>query len=308
MLYITIYLSHGARICLVLSTFEKELAHWGTVSHFWAVRTGAYGTNPSDSRLGRPFGGITAVSSALNLHDSWEIRTLGRTSSFIRGSDAVLRFWLRCAACVMGSVAAEAQTRYDDPPSVALVPDGSTRTSAELTRSLRVGIRHHIVCAGYAGHCDPGSLAIEYSRAPTLAPGAQTTSAAQIMQISERMANSEAGTGKSGLLVIRSEEARDPYGFIVWLNATRVAYGLAPVGYDANLSDWAALNNSHQSSLGIGHFVMGPARRQNSAVGSFPGIEAMWMASPAHRAALLDPTIRWIGIAGLGAYWTFNAK
>ena len=25
------------------------------------------------------------------------------------------------------------------------------------------------------------------------------------------------------------------------------------------------------------------------------------------RAALLDPTIRWIGLAGYGAYWTFNA-
>jgi uncharacterized protein YkwD len=42
-------------------------------------------------------------------------------------------------------------------------------------------------------------------------------------------------------------------------------------------------------------------------MGSFPGVEAMWMASPAHRAALLDPTITWIGIAGAGAWWTFNA-
>jgi hypothetical protein len=51
---------------------------------------------------------------------------------------------------------------------------------------------------------------------------------------------------------------------------------------------------------------MGPARRQNSAMGAgFPG--AMWMGSPAHRAALLDPTISWIGIAAAGAYWTFNA-
>jgi uncharacterized protein YkwD len=31
------------------------------------------------------------------------------------------------------------------------------------------------------------------------------------------------------------------------------------------------------------------------------------MGSPAHRAALLDPTIQWIGIAAYGAYWTFNA-
>ncbi len=58
----------------------------------------------------------------------------------------------------------------------------------------------------------------------------------------------------------------------------------------------------------MGHFVMGPARRQNAAIGSISNIGSMWMNSPAHRAALLDPTIRWIGIAGLGAYWTFNAN
>lgn len=58
----------------------------------------------------------------------------------------------------------------------------------------------------------------------------------------------------------------------------------------------------------MGHYVMGPARRQNSATGSYASIGSMWMASPAHRAALLDPSIRWIGIAGLGAYWTFNAN
>ena len=104
------------------------------------------------------------------------------------------------------------------------------------------------------------------------------------------------------------EPEGDPYGFTNWLNATRAAYGLPAVGHDPNLSSWAAVNNSHQASRGMGHFVMGPARRQNAAMGGYPGIESMWMASPAHRAALLDPTIRWIGIAGLGAYWTFNAN
>ena len=96
------------------------------------------------------------------------------------------------------------------------------------------------------------------------------------------------------------ETGGDPYGFLNWLNATRAAYGLSAVGHDPNLSSWAAVNNNHQASSGIGHFVMGPARRQNSAMGGFPGIETMWMASPAHRAALLVPTIRWIGIAGAG--------
>jgi len=98
----------------------------------------------------------------------------------------------------------------------------------------------------------------------------------------------------------------DPYGFMAWLNSTRASYGLGPVNYDANLTNWAAMNNSQQQAQGLGHFVMGPARRQNSAMGgAFPG--AMWMASPAHRAALLDPTISWFGIAAAGAYWTFNA-
>ena len=99
----------------------------------------------------------------------------------------------------------------------------------------------------------------------------------------------------------------DPYGFIGWLNATRASYGLSAVGYDQNLSNWAAMNNDQQAARGMGHFVMGPARRQNSAMGAFANIGSMWMNSPAHRAALLDPTITAIGISGLGAYWTFNA-
>ena len=102
-------------------------------------------------------------------------------------------------------------------------------------------------------------------------------------------------------------EGGDPYGFLGWLNATRASYGLPAVGYDANLSNWAAMNNSSNRPRGMGHFVMGPARRQNAAMGAFANIGSMWMNSPAHRAALLDPTIRAIGIAGLGAYWTFNA-
>lgn len=101
--------------------------------------------------------------------------------------------------------------------------------------------------------------------------------------------------------------ATDPYGFTNWLNATRAQYGLAPVGYDPNLAGWAHVNNTHQNARGMGHHVMGPARRQNSAMGSYGSVPGMWMSSPAHRAALLDPSIRWIGIAGLGAYWTFNA-
>ncbi len=99
----------------------------------------------------------------------------------------------------------------------------------------------------------------------------------------------------------------DPTGFLSWLNATRAAHGLSAVGYDANLASWAAMNNGHQSARGMGHFVMGPARRQNCAMGNAASIGSMWMSSPAHRAALLDPSIRAIGLAGNGNYWTFNA-
>jgi hypothetical protein len=42
-------------------------------------------------------------------------------------------------------------------------------------------------------------------------------------------------------------------------------------------------------------------------MGSAASIGAQWLASPPHAAALLDPSIRVIGIAGMGAFWTFNA-
>jgi uncharacterized protein YkwD len=99
----------------------------------------------------------------------------------------------------------------------------------------------------------------------------------------------------------------DPYGFTSWLNGVRAQYALGAVGYDANLTNWASVNNSHQNAYGMGHHVMGPARRQNSGMGASSTVFAMWMGSPAHRAALLDPSISWIGIAASGAYWTFNA-
>jgi len=99
----------------------------------------------------------------------------------------------------------------------------------------------------------------------------------------------------------------DPNGFLSWLNATRARYGLSPVGWDQNLANWAARNSAAQTSRGLGHHIMGPARRQNSAMGSASSIGSMWMNSPAHRSALLDPNIRAIGLAGAGAYWTFNA-
>jgi hypothetical protein len=103
------------------------------------------------------------------------------------------------------------------------------------------------------------------------------------------------------------QPAGDPYGFTAWLNGVRARSGLGAVGHDPNLSGWAGVNNGQQQARGMGHHVMGPARRQNSGMGDFSSVTQMWMASPAHQAALLDPSITWIGIAGMGAYWTFNA-
>ena len=95
--------------------------------------------------------------------------------------------------------------------------------------------------------------------------------------------------------------------FLAWLNGVRAQYGLPAVGYDPNLENWAQMNNAQQNARGIGHYVMGPARRQNSAMGGYGSIGSMWMNSPGHRASLLDPTIRMIGLGGSGSYWTFNA-
>jgi uncharacterized protein YkwD len=143
--------------------------------------------------------------------------------------------------------------------------------------------------------------------APVAAPAAQpaATVAAQPAAAAQpvAVAASTAAPAPAPVMV----PASDPYGFTNWLNGTRAQYGLPPVGFDPNLSSWAAVNNGQQQARGMGHHVMGPARRQNSGMGDCSTVSLMWMASPAHRSALLDPSIRWIGIAGLGAYWTFNA-
>ena len=181
-----------------------------------------------------------------------------------------------------------------------LLPAGLVRNSACLDRDGTSVLPDGVHAAGLpAGvypsvqsDSDPAS-SCQAAPAATVAPVPETTATAAAPATTPAEATTTTG---------------DPYGFTGWLNATRAAYGLPAVGHDPNLSSWAAENNNQQAARGMGHFVMGPARRQNSAVGSISNIGSMWMNSPAHRAALLDPTIRWIGIAGLGAYWTFNAN
>jgi hypothetical protein len=100
----------------------------------------------------------------------------------------------------------------------------------------------------------------------------------------------------------------DPYGFGTWLNAQRARYGLHSVVCDPTLVAWAAQNNLYQSSRGIGHYVMGIARRQNAAMGAYSTIGVMWMNSPAHRAAILDPSVTTYGLASSGPWWTLNLR
>jgi uncharacterized protein YkwD len=104
------------------------------------------------------------------------------------------------------------------------------------------------------------------------------------------------------------QPAGDPYNFGAWVNGVRARAGLAPLAYDPNLSAWAASNNAQQVARGMGHFVMGAARRQNSGMGALPTVCGMWLQSPGHLSALLDPAARWYGVAGSGPYWTFNAR
>jgi uncharacterized protein YkwD len=135
--------------------------------------------------------------------------------------------------------------------------------------------------------------------APAPAAAAATTAAAA--------AAPAATTETATTTTTAATPSGDPYGFTNWLNATRAQYGLHPVGYDPNLASWAAANNAQQNARGLGHHVMGPSRRQNCAMGNSGSIGSMWMNSPAHRANMLASDIRYIGIAGSGAYWTLNA-
>lgn len=95
----------------------------------------------------------------------------------------------------------------------------------------------------------------------------------------------------------------ESFSFAAWLNAERAARGLPPCGVDAGLCADAAEN----SRRGFGHSYMGRARRQNAGVGPLPTVCSMWVASPAHAAALFDPSITRIGLAQVGQVITFDA-
>jgi uncharacterized protein YkwD len=219
------------------------------------------------------------------------------------GSDARHSFF--CAAV------SQAQTYYYYPSSGTNAPSVTTSQATTPTYYYRRGLFGRFVRSGYSQQVYQQTQAYQPAVDPqyqvAAAPIAtQPAAPAQVTQVSYDSAAMTTAAAPAPAATAPVENS-DPYGFLSWLNATRASYGLPAVGHDPNLSGWAAENNNHQAARGMGHFVMGPARRQNAAMGSYGNIGSMWMNSPAHRAALLDPTIRWMGIAGLGAYWTFNA-
>ncbi len=218
----------------------------------------------------------------------------------------VLRFWIGCVVYVTATVTAQAQTYYYYPSSGTAAPAVTNgATTAPTYYYYRKGwFGSRVVWAANSPQVYQTANVPQYYQ-PANQP--QATQPAPSVPVTPTSYTTNETAPVAAAAAPASTEAGDPYGFTGWLNATRASYGLSAVGHDPNLSSWAAENNNHQAARGMGHFVMGPARRQNAAIGSVSNIGAMWMNSPAHRAALLDPTISWIGIAGLGAYWTFNA-
>ena len=222
----------------------------------------------------------------------------------------VAKALIGCVACMTISMTAQAQSYYYYPTSAPAAPTVTPGTTVGQTGFWQRTRGNQVVWYTYSPQYYQTAYPVQtpqtynttqYMPATYQTQPVQTPVAVQAPAIPA----SEAAPTETPAAA--ATVAGDPYGFVGWLNATRAAYGLSAVGYDANLSNWAAMNNDQQAARGMGHFVMGPARRQNSAMGAFANIGSMWMNSPAHRAALLDPTISAIGIAGLGAYWTFNA-
>jgi uncharacterized protein YkwD len=229
----------------------------------------------------------------------------------------VVRFWFGCAAFSAVSMTAQAQTYYYYPTSVPAAPSVATGANFAAPTYVQGTVGNPVMWYTYPAQSYQTAYTAQNPQ-PIVAPQyyqptyqTQSVQAPSDNQVAPTSVTTSNSAPVAAVAAVAAEatvvDGGDPYGFVGWLNATRASYGLPGVGYDPNLSSWAAMNNDQQAARGMGHFVMGPARRQNAAVGAFGNIGSMWMNSPAHRAALLDPTIRAIGIAGLGAYWTFNA-
>jgi len=110
-------------------------------------------------------------------------------------------------------------------------------------------------------------------------------------------------------MVQQTTVSGDPTGFLSLLNAQRARMGLGPVSFGADCYADACQNNMYQQRMGLGHFYMGRARRQNAAMGQQSSQQVLysWMGSPGHASALFDPSIRVAAVAFNGRDWTFSA-
>ncbi len=280
------------------------------------------GLFPDSGELAVRIGAAWSVSYSCCSWESCPLESTIRRSRIHNSTwmRTVLRVWLGAVALISGATVSEAQTYYYYPSSNTTAPTVTTGQATAPTYYYRRGLFGRFVRSAYSPQVYQETQVYQPVAAPVYQVAAQPVAAqpvaaqptvaaqpaapAQATQVSD---STTAPTATAETVSAEAVAYSDPYGFLSWLNATRAAYGLPAVGHDPNLSSWAAENNNHQAARGMGHFVMGPARRQNAAFGSYSSIGAMWMNSPAHRAVLLDPTIRWMGIAGAGAYWTFNA-
>lgn len=132
---------------------------------------------------------------------------------------------------------------------------------------------------------------------------------AALGQIASPQAVRTDGTPLFAPVLIRAVAPVDPSGgFLAWLNATRAAHRLPAVAWDPGLASDAATNCAMQARRGLGHFFLGRARRQNCGMGPFTAMPGLWMGDAPHRAALLDPSIRLVGLAGVGGFWTYCAR
>lgn len=101
-----------------------------------------------------------------------------------------------------------------------------------------------------------------------------------------------------------SPQSADAYGFTSWINGVRASRGLRSLAWSADLAAHAAIN----SARGFGHSYMGGTRRQNCGMGALATVESSWLQSPAHLAAILDPSCSEVGLAYVGGVWTMNAR
>jgi uncharacterized protein YkwD len=103
------------------------------------------------------------------------------------------------------------------------------------------------------------------------------------------------------------------------MNAVRAAHGLAPLRFDAQLESAARFHSREMLADGVfqhGAFAARMARFRvtgslagenlawgTGARGTARGVVAAWLASPEHRANLLRPSFRRVGIGALtGAF------